>query len=66
MARRRKSKSTRRNILLFILVILAAFLISYINKKVDEINMKDKKPSYYYPHDLERDEYLREQGEEVE
>lgn len=66
MARRKKSKNTGRNILLFLLVILVAFLISYINKKVDEINMKDKKPSYYYPHDLERDEYLKKQGEEAE
>jgi hypothetical protein len=28
--------------------------------------MRDKSPSYYYPHDLERDEYLKKQGEEVE
>jgi lipopolysaccharide export system protein LptC len=66
MAKRRKVKNTRRNILLFFLVILVAFLISYVNKKVDEINMRDKSPSYYYPHDLERDEYLKKQGEEVE
>lgn len=65
MTRKERRGSKRRRklyLLVFLLALILASLAPFITRTI--MQMYNSKPTYYYPHDKEREEYLLDRVEE--
>jgi hypothetical protein len=61
MAKRKSRRRTRVYVAIIVSIVLLAVLIPLAGKMIARYFSHES--TYYYPHDLERDEYLREREE---